>query len=835
MPIQPNDFFLVNTTTGLKKISYDSLFSGLDGGPPVVIGENAPVSPTEGDLWWADSTEFDGGGRLYIWTGEEWVDTSLPTGGGGDDGVETLGAIGDVTLTNLKNADIITWNGIRWVNSVAPPADISGNSINDLNDVDGSGASVGDILVWNNVAGAWQAVAQPTIPTNTSDLNNDSGFITSGEAPVQPGDIPTSTNQLINDSGFITSADVPQNTSELNNDSGFITDAGVTQIVAGTNISISPTIGTGQVIVSASGGGGAVSSVNGKVGDVTLNLNDINDVNLTNVQTSEIIAWSGTQWVNVSAPPADISGNSIGDLNDVDTTGVTEGDILVWNSLTSKWVPGTPSGGGGDGIPVGDTPPANPQLNDLWVDTDQCPPILLIYSDCQTPGNPDWIALDTVKDTPPPVLTWDAAADSYDGRVAASLRSIETQVKIRRCLVTNAGDVTYLDADDSTKLAKDWLRLCETSEISDEFIGNFGAEAPNARLRGAVLDWDGSEYNKGQIVKHNDKLWECLADATTQTPASGTTSADLTGSAGQVMVEIPRFSIYHKTEDTGASNGRLTHTFEIRLGTKTTQDFQVHPAFVRPDGSLRDHIYVSAYMGSGTNAENSVTGVNNKNNIIRPDIRTAITSRGAGWHLWSYWQYNAIQWLFITEYQDMNIQRSIGYGASEGGRLTAKSGESNSRGNRVGQKYTVDGSGTDFISYRGLENIYGRCFVFIDGINTDSSSGCYISNDYTKFGDEKFDDSYEFVLTLASGVNSSYVADVAPGAALLPTSTGGNSSKWTGDGTTLNSVYDTFIVGASSEAYTLCGIFTMYGAYYTGTSNNTGPSQDSGSRLAYAP
>lgn len=85
-----------------------------------------------------------------------------------------------------------------------------------------------------------------TVPTNTSDLSNDSGFITSS-------DIPTNVSAFNNDAGYLTSAPVtsvnsktgavtldasdvgalpdstaiPSKTSELNNDSGFITSASV--------------------------------------------------------------------------------------------------------------------------------------------------------------------------------------------------------------------------------------------------------------------------------------------------------------------------------------------------------------------------------------------------------------------------------------------------------------------------------------------------------------------------------------------------------------------------------------------------------------------------------
>ena len=43
---------------------------------------------------------------------------------------------------------------------------------------------------------------KPSIPSKTSDLQNDSGFITSAS-------VPTKTSDLQNDSGFITSADIP--------------------------------------------------------------------------------------------------------------------------------------------------------------------------------------------------------------------------------------------------------------------------------------------------------------------------------------------------------------------------------------------------------------------------------------------------------------------------------------------------------------------------------------------------------------------------------------------------------------------------------------------------
>ena len=46
----------------------------------VFISQTTPADPEAGQLWWADTTEDEGGGRLYVYTGDEWVDVSIPGG-----------------------------------------------------------------------------------------------------------------------------------------------------------------------------------------------------------------------------------------------------------------------------------------------------------------------------------------------------------------------------------------------------------------------------------------------------------------------------------------------------------------------------------------------------------------------------------------------------------------------------------------------------------------------------------------------------------------------------------------------------------------------------------
>ena len=83
-------------------------------------------------------------------------------------------------------------------------------------------------------------------------------------AIASAGDIPTKTSQLQNDSGFVTSASVPTKTSQLQNDSGFITSSSLPTVNNGT-LTIQQdgtTVGTftanqsGNTTVNLTSGGG---------------------------------------------------------------------------------------------------------------------------------------------------------------------------------------------------------------------------------------------------------------------------------------------------------------------------------------------------------------------------------------------------------------------------------------------------------------------------------------------------------------------------------------------------------------------------------------------------
>ena len=87
-----------------------------------------------------------------------------------------------------------------------------------------------------------------SVGDNVSDLVNDADYVSVGD----------NVSDLVNDLNYLEPGD---NVSELTNDAGYITASevpptGVTKIVAGNNVTISPSSGTGVVTVNSTGGGG---------------------------------------------------------------------------------------------------------------------------------------------------------------------------------------------------------------------------------------------------------------------------------------------------------------------------------------------------------------------------------------------------------------------------------------------------------------------------------------------------------------------------------------------------------------------------------------------------
>jgi hypothetical protein len=335
----------------------------------------------------------------------------------------------------------------------------------------------------------------------------------------------------------------------------------------------------------------------------------------------------------------------------------------------------------------------------------------------------------------------------------------------------------------------------------------------------------------------------------------GITASDLTGTDGQVMVEIPKFWYRYGYSGT-------THTWEVSPVPLT--GFKVHEAFMSDDTEL-DYLYVGAYEASLYDVSASkyvgqcyqtsvsavfatsddsitiatrtgwatalavgqklvITGTSNNNRTVtvkaivsatkitvnenltdetaattviqtqtdvtdttgdvlcsvsgvcpitggsangtRAHFRIWAQNRGGGKAAndaasvqWSqlYGDANsALQLLYLTEYASFYSQSVLGYGIAAVGDGTwtayndynpiAKSGNGNAIGNISGCTATsaiTTGAGATsvYLKYRGIENLYGHLWKFIDGYKVNNNIP-YLCNNFANFSDAASTDNY---------------------------------------------------------------------------------------------
>jgi hypothetical protein len=266
-----------------------------------------------------------------------------------------------------------------------------------------------------------------------------------------------------------------------------------------------------------------------------------------------------------------------------------------------------------------------------------------------------------------------------------------------------------------------------------------------------------------RCVLNADGTVNYYLDPTDSTLKADGSAAVLDGADGNVMVEIPKF--WFKHELNGSKN-----TWRIR--TTTYPGYQVHPAFIKA-GAEVSHRYIGAYdacyldatdstyksglnltdMTSNLDLANdklaSVSGVYPLVGVTRDECRSLAENNGTGWHQLDFALWSAIQMLFLVEYGDFKTQAILGAGNTGASYLAGESqtdsphsvaGKSNALGNASTDTTSGASSAsrdTAYMSYRGIENWYGNCRTWADGINVNqgTAGNVYVANDYTDFAD----------------------------------------------------------------------------------------------------
>jgi hypothetical protein len=225
---------------------------------------------------------------------------------------------------------------------------------------------------------------------------------------------------------------------------------------------------------------------------------------------------------------------------------------------------------------------------------------------------------------------------------------------------------------------------------------------------------------------------------------------DTTGSEMK-MVYIPQFC-YHVDQLTTNQIwywvGAVGDTFRLsdNSGDYTFSSSDIHPAFIS-NTVAKSGVYVGAYEGyynSGTTKLESRGGITTIADtqptalVSITNFRTYANNNGAGWGLMMYQAWCAAALLAIIEYGSWYLRSVLSYGISNitqngSNNCSCNTGHTTTLGNASGQvTFTSEGNGgatqvtTYAMSYRGIENMWGNLFQFVDGINIRAGSDYHI-------------------------------------------------------------------------------------------------------------
>ena len=147
--------------------------------------------------------------------------------------------------------------------------------------------------------------------------------------------------------------------------------------------------------------------------------------------------------------------------------------------------------------------------------------------------------------------------------------------------------------------------------------------------------------------------------------------------------------------------------------------------------------YIGRYTtGGSSSAVTCKSGVANFTSVTIDSLRTYSKNVGAGWGQLDIWRWSMLQILYLVEYADYNSQNTLGYGCCNGSQLN--SGGCDSLGMKSG---CINNDKAHAVIYRGVENIFGNIYQWLDGINIYNYYS-YVCKDRNQYGSGKTSSPY---------------------------------------------------------------------------------------------
>jgi len=357
--------------------------------------------------------------------------------------------------------------------------------------------------------------------------------------------------------------------------------------------------------------------------------------------------------------------------------------------------------------------------------------------------------------------------------------------------------------------ATNWL-LLQNEVTVGSFSWNSFTNTPNSLFGQSRAAFGVHDKMRGCVLNANGTVNYYLLETDWAFKFDGTAS-DLSGADGNVMVEIPKF--YYRIE----RSGTIT-TWKVSAVAQS--GFVVHPAFIK-DGVEVDFRYYGAYDAcvyddsasayiSGTNLDNNSANVDTANDklasvksvypmvgLTRNEFRLLAANNGTGWRQVDFTLWSAVQMLFLIEYQTFNSQAVLGAGNTNGSYLASSGNQNDSPHTIAGAGDSIaNGStdatsgagvnakpGTSFMKYRGIENFYGNCWNWADGINVNvtANGNVHVTNNRADFADNT--STNMTLIATALPTASGFIRNLLPvdGYFLSSSNTGASSTTYITD------------------------------------------------------
>jgi hypothetical protein len=251
---------------------------------------------------------------------------------------------------------------------------------------------------------------------------------------------------------------------------------------------------------------------------------------------------------------------------------------------------------------------------------------------------------------------------------------------------------------------------------------------PWSGIKRVALKPDGTVYKYHNLTTTGDSTNAMFSDGTTMT------WSDYETAGYNCLVEIPKF--YYKKVGFNESTTDFTNGHAWYISDSPADGYELHPAFYRDRTHLTDdtsgnaievdYRYAPVFLGwvDGNRKLRSLPFKTPTVNITIGNARNYAKVNDNGWGIMDFNLLFAIQLLYSVEYGNYDSQTAIGRGYVDDNSSSIVTGGTLQYGNNTYGETT----GKKQMSYRGIEDLWGNCYRWIDGFFCNSSRHILIGN-----------------------------------------------------------------------------------------------------------